>query len=301
MPAVFHGGAEPGKAGVVGNAVTLDGKDDYASVGAAHFNSERSYALTVWARVTDAARNQTVVAQDGGFLSAFYLSYEASGGVWSARLATKDASDGGLTQQRVASKQKASIGKWAHLAAVHDTVDNTVSLYVNGILQGSTAAPQAWYGDGALQIGRALYRGTYTDYLAGQVDDVRIFDRPVSEGEIHQLVQRRPVLTGRWEFDQAADPGANSVPQGPAITLGGGAKQVAGGGFLGEGGLVLDGKQQDYASSALPFDTSESFTVTAWVQAAALLGPSFGAGQCRRYERQQLWCRLRALPQKPCV
>ncbi|MFF4283447.1 LamG-like jellyroll fold domain-containing protein [Streptomyces kronopolitis] len=270
MPATLHGGAEPGKAGVVGDALTLDGKDDYASVGAAHFNSERSYALTVWARVTDGTRNQTVVAQDGGFLSAFYLSYEASGGVWSARLATKDASDGGLTQQRVASKQKASIGKWAHLAAVHDTVDNTVSLYVNGILQGSTAAPQAWYGDGALQIGRALYRGTYTDYLAGQVDDVRIFDRPVSEGEIQQLVRRRPVLTGRWQFDQAADPGANSVPQGPAMTLGDGARQVPGAGFLGEGGLVLGGKQQDYASSALPFDTGESFTVTAWVQAAAL-------------------------------
>ncbi|QIY59398.1 LamG domain-containing protein [Streptomyces sp. RPA4-5] len=268
MPAALHGGAEPGKAGVAGNALTLDGKDDHASVDAAHFNTERSYAVTAWARVTDATRNQTVVAQDGGFLSSFYLSYEASGGVWSARLASKDATDGNVTQQRVASKQKAAIGKWAHLAAVHDTIDNTVSLYVNGILQGSTSAPQSWYGDGALQIGRALYRGAYTDYLAGQIDDVRVFDRPVSEGEIHQLVQRRPVLTGRWQFDQAADPGANSVAQGPAMTLGGGAKQVPGAGFLGEGGLVLDGAQ-NHASSAMPLDTSESFTVTAWAQAAS--------------------------------
>lgn len=83
-------------------------------------------------------------------------------------------------------------------------------------------------------------------------------------------MQRRPVLTGRWQFDQAADPGANSVARGPAMTLGGGAKQVPGAGFLGEGGLVLDGKQQDYASSAVPFDTSESFTLTAWVQAASV-------------------------------
>ncbi|MEU9126303.1 LamG-like jellyroll fold domain-containing protein [Streptomyces sp. NPDC048506] len=268
MPAVLHGGAESGRAGVAGNALTLDGKDDYAAVDAAHFNTERSYTVTTWARVTDANRNQTVVAQDGSFLSAFYLSYEASSGLWSVRLATKDATDGNL-QQRVASKQKASIGTWVHLAAVHDTVDNTVSLYVNGILQGSTAAPQAWYGDGALQVGRAFYRGAYTDYLVGQVDDVRIFDRPVSEGEIHQLVQRRPVLTGRWQFDQTADPGANSVVRGPAMTLGGGAKQVPGGGFLGDGGLVLDGTQ-NYASSAIPLDTSESFTVTAWAQAASI-------------------------------
>ncbi|MEW2435944.1 LamG-like jellyroll fold domain-containing protein [Streptomyces caniferus] len=270
MPAVLHSGAEPGKAGVAGNALSLDGKDDYASVDAAHFNTERSYAVTAWARVTDATRNQTVVAQDGSFLSAFYLSYEASGGVWSARLATKDAADGNLTQQRIASKQKATIDKWAHLAVVHDTVDNTVSLYVNGILQGSISAPQSWYGYGALQIGRALYRGEYTDYLTGQIDDVRVFDRPVSDREIHQLVQRRPVLTGRWQFDQAADPGANSVARGAAMMLGGSAKQIPGAGFLGEGGLVLDGKQKDYASSALPFDTSESFTVTAWVQAASV-------------------------------
>ncbi|MFE7783617.1 LamG domain-containing protein [Streptomyces nigrescens] len=268
LPAALHGGAEPGKGGVAGNALTLDGKDDHASVDAAHFNTERSYAVTAWARVTDATRNQTVLAQDGSFLSSFYLSYEASGGVWSARLASKDATDGNVTQQRIASKQKAAIGKWAHLAAVHDTIDNSVSLYVNGILQGSTSAPQAWYGDGALQIGRALYRGSYTDYLTGQIDDVRAFDRPVSEGEIHQLVQRRPVLTGRWQFDQAADPGANSVAQGPALTLGGGAKQVSGAGFLGDGGLVLDGVQ-NYASSSIPLDTSESFTVTAWAQAAS--------------------------------
>ncbi|OSY38302.1 hypothetical protein BG653_06177 [Streptomyces platensis] len=268
MPAALHGGAEPGKAGVAGNALTLDGKDDHASVDAAHFNTERSYAVTAWARVTDATRNQTIVAQDGGFLSSFYLSYEASGGLWSARLATKDATDGNVTQQRIASKRKAAIDKWAHLAAVHDTIDNTVSLYVNGILQGSTSAPQAWYGDGALQIGRALYRGSYTDYLTGQIDDVRVFDRPVSEGEIHQLVQRRPVLTGRWQFDQAATPGANSVAQGPTMTLGGGAKQVPGAGFLGDGGLVLDGAQ-NYASSSIPLDTSESFTVTAWAQAAS--------------------------------
>ncbi|MDT0460668.1 LamG-like jellyroll fold domain-containing protein [Streptomyces sp. DSM 41527] len=268
MPAVFHGGAEPGRTGVAGNALTLDGKDDYASVDTAHFNTERSYTLTAWARVTDATRNQTIAAQNGSFLSAFYLSYEATGGVWSIRLATKDANDGGLTQQRVASKQKASIGKWAHLAAVHDTVDNTVSLYVNGILQGSAPAPQAWYADGALQIGRALYRGAYTDHLVGQIDDMRVFDRPVSEGEIHQLVQRRPVLTGRWQFDQATNPGDNSVVGGPAMTLGGGAKQVPGAGFMG-GGLMLDGVR-DYASGATPLDTSTSFTVTAWAQAASM-------------------------------
>ncbi|MFE3652401.1 LamG-like jellyroll fold domain-containing protein [Streptomyces sp. NPDC059152] len=270
LTAVFHGGATSGQPGVAGRALTLDGKDGYASADAPHLPTDRSYAVAAWARVTDTTRNQTVVAQDGGFLSAFYLSYEAPTGLWSVRLATKDATDGGLTTQRVASKQKAALGKWTHLAVVHDTVAGTVSLYVNGALQGTAAAPQTWSADGALQFGRALYRGAYVDYLTGQIDDVRLFDRAVSEGEMHQLNKQRPELTGRWQFDRADTPGANSAPRGPAMALGTGAKQVPGGGFMGEGGLVLTGAQQDYASSEVPFDTDTSFTVTAWVQSAAV-------------------------------
>ncbi|KUL33810.1 hypothetical protein ADL22_31850 [Streptomyces sp. NRRL F-4489] len=270
LPAVLHGGAEPGRAGVAGRALTLDGKDGYASADAPHLPTDRSYAITAWARVNDSTHNQTVVAQSGSFLSAFYLSYEYATGVWSVRLGTQDAPEGGIGIQRVVSKQKADLGVWTHLAAVHDTVNHTVSLYVNGVLQGTAAAPEVWEAQGPLQIGRALYRGSYLDYVSGQIDDVRLFDRPVAEGEIQQIIRQRPVLTSRWQFDQADAPGANSVTGGPAMTLGTGAKQLPGAGFMGEGGLVLTGAQQDYASSAVPIDTSASFTVSAWVQAAAV-------------------------------
>ncbi|MFI7100860.1 LamG-like jellyroll fold domain-containing protein [Streptomyces sp. NPDC050161] len=269
LPAVFHGGAEPGQDGVAGRALSLDGKDDYASVGAPHFNSDRAYAVSAWARVTDGSRNQTVIGQDGSSLSAFYLSYEAADGVWSTRIATKDADDGTIARQRVTSKQKAGIGRWTHLAAVRDTVNGTVSLYVNGALQGTAAAPDSFYGTGALQIGRALYHGAYTDYFNGRIDDVRIFDRPVSEDEVHQLFRQRPVLTGRWQFDQEADGGVNSVPGGPAMALSGASKTTPEGAYMGDRGLVLDGVQ-DHASSTVPFDTGTSFTVTAWVKAAAV-------------------------------
>ncbi|WP_414507748.1 LamG domain-containing protein [Streptomyces sp. NEAU-L66] len=75
-------------------------------------------------------------------------------------------------------------------------------------------------------------------------------------------------VTARWEFDREAEAGANSVPDGPAMTLGGGAKLVPGAGFMGAGGLLLDGKR-GYASSTVPVDTGTSFTVTAWVKAAS--------------------------------
>ncbi|MFE3885442.1 LamG domain-containing protein [Streptomyces lydicus] len=73
-------------------------------------------------------------------------------------------------------------------------------------------------------------------------------------------------VTARWEFDRESEASANSVPGGPAMTPGGGAKPVPGAGFLGAGGLLLDGKR-GYASSTAPVDTGTSFTVTAWVKA----------------------------------
>ncbi|GAA2311539.1 hypothetical protein Scani_60970 [Streptomyces caniferus] len=73
-------------------------------------------------------------------------------------------------------------------------------------------------------------------------------------------------VTARWEFDRASEAGVNSVPGGPAMTPGGGARLVPGAGFMGEGGLLLDGKR-GYSSSAVPVDTGNSFTMTAWVKA----------------------------------
>ncbi|MFD7108120.1 LamG-like jellyroll fold domain-containing protein [Streptomyces celluloflavus] len=51
--------------------------------------------------------------------------------------------DAGRAEQFERAGSAAALWQWTHLAAVHDTVAGTVSLYVNGILQGSVAAPPA--------------------------------------------------------------------------------------------------------------------------------------------------------------
>ncbi|TBO58975.1 hypothetical protein EYS09_14515 [Streptomyces kasugaensis] len=52
--------------------------------------------------------------------------------------------DAGRAEQFERAGSAAALWQWTHLAAVHDTVAGTVSLYVNGILQGSVAAPSTW-------------------------------------------------------------------------------------------------------------------------------------------------------------
>lgn len=44
---------------------------------------------------------------------------------------------------------------------------------------------------GPLAVGRAKYNGNNVDFLRGSVDDVRVFDRALSDAEVQQLFGAR--------------------------------------------------------------------------------------------------------------
>lgn len=153
---------------------------------------------------------------------------------------------------------------------MHDTVADTLTLYVNGAKAGSTQLAGAFYADQSMYIGAGSYSGQVANYFPGTIDDVRLFDRPVSASEVQQLFKQRALVKGRWKFEQASGtplttPDASA--SGNDMTLNGGAR--VGSGWV-DGGLLLDGVNDYAATSTMPVDTSTSFTVTAWAQAAAV-------------------------------
>ncbi len=95
---------------------------------------------------------------------------------WCLRLSDADAATTGLDSQRVNSLDAPQVKVWTHLAAVVDTEAKTLTLYVNGALQGSdTLTTGAWSASGPLQIGRVKYKGSYVDYFPGEVDEVAVW------------------------------------------------------------------------------------------------------------------------------
>jgi hypothetical protein len=50
-----------------------------------------------------------------------------------------------------------------------------------------TAYSGRWQANGPLQIGRAGWGGWLIDYWKGWVDDVRVYQGALTDGEIHQL------------------------------------------------------------------------------------------------------------------
>ncbi|MEU6440213.1 LamG-like jellyroll fold domain-containing protein, partial [Streptomyces sp. NPDC047046] len=122
-------------------------------------------------------------------------------------------------------------------------------------------------------LGAGVYNGSTTpsSYFPGTIDDVRLYDRVVSPEEVAQMFKQHPLLKGRWNFEEKSASTPATSPdlsaQGRAMTLQGGAD--LGFGWVDNQGLDLNGTDAYASTSAMPVDTSTSFSLSAWSLAAA--------------------------------
>ncbi|MFJ7997948.1 LamG-like jellyroll fold domain-containing protein [Streptomyces sp. NPDC096310] len=273
-PAVLKGGATPGRAGMTGKALTLDGKDDYATAAAPHVNNRRSFTVSAWAKLSKTKPDHAAIiaTQAGDHKSGFELYYSSSYDRWVFNQYISDTPDSNAIRAMQAEGRTAYGGEWAHLVGVHDTVANQLTLYVNGVEAGRAAVSETWYAGGQVQIGAGSYEGEPDSSFPGQIDEVKIFDRPVSADEVRQLFKQSPVVKGRWNFEGANSATPATTPdlsdENNPLSLSGGAR--IGTGMIDSSGLELDGVDDYAATSTVPIDTSSSFTVTAWARGAAV-------------------------------
>ncbi|MFE4537416.1 LamG-like jellyroll fold domain-containing protein [Streptomyces scopuliridis] len=275
-PATLKGGAVLGKSGMEGKALTLDGVDDYATAPAPHVNNRRSFTVSAWAKLPKSKPDHAgiIATQAGDHKSGFELYYSSAYDRWVFNQFVSDTSDSGAIRAMQADGKTAYGGEWTHLVGVHDTVVNQLTLYVNGVEAGQASVSETWYAGGPVQIGAGSYEGQPGSFFPGQIDEVKLFDRPVSAGEVQQLFKQSPVLKGRWNFEETTNGTPVTTPdlsdEKNPMSLSGGAR--LGAGMIDSSGLELDGVNDSAATSSAPIETSSSFTITAWAQAAAVPG-----------------------------
>ena len=102
-------------------------------------------------------------------------------------------------------------GEWEHLAAVIDAPSNSMSIYVNGVLQrtGDYASTGLQVNVGALKIGT----GNDREDFHGQLDELRLWNRALSSNEIARNMRRIPSaneegLMAHYSFDDTDASGA---------------------------------------------------------------------------------------------
>ncbi|MCP3875390.1 MAG: hypothetical protein GY699_19830, partial [Desulfobacteraceae bacterium] len=159
------------------SAYNFDGYDGYIKTG--KFQLPSVFSVSMWINAKDTLDGQMFLGKLNAALGTPVMLGFADGGygVW---VGYEFYADGDKTTG------------WQHLAVVVEktgTPQNRVRFYKNGKLLWSRNqfAPIEDTSAGAMAIGAALPNGIAISYFIGEIDDVRIYDRTLSQTEIELL------------------------------------------------------------------------------------------------------------------
>ncbi|GAA2521116.1 LamG-like jellyroll fold domain-containing protein [Winogradskya humida] len=163
--------------------LVLDGIDDRARTNAAVVPMSGSFTVSARVRIPSAgcAQNMTVISQAATKTSGFRIRCTpVDGGLWELVMPQTDVAAPPADQTTTITDTTHYVNDsqdGQHLALVYNAFTKELSFYVDGQLaQVEPAEPAAILNaGGALQLGRAMVGGTYGEYFAGVIDDVRVY------------------------------------------------------------------------------------------------------------------------------
>jgi len=156
-------------------AYQFDGVNDYI-LAPVNINPDvmPKVTMTAWVKANDVASVRQVISTDNGGLDRTVgIDNRLSGTCcWSAFIGT------GL----LLGDRPVNPGEWVFLAVVYDQDESTVKIYVNGDCDQGNGVLGAGYE--YIHIGS---NPSYGEYFNGVIDDVRIYNRALSEAEVQML------------------------------------------------------------------------------------------------------------------
>ncbi|MEU5716306.1 LamG-like jellyroll fold domain-containing protein [Streptomyces sp. NPDC020403] len=162
--------------GVKGSALKFNGEGQFAQTDGPVIDTTGDYTVSAWASLDALPGNYaTVVSQDGRRQeNPFYLQY----GQGAFAFSTPGA-------HRARLEVTPELGRWYHLVGVRS--GDRIKLYVDGKLAATAEAGTADVSSGALSVGRAKWSGGNTDFWNGSVDQVRVYDKALTDQEVSAL------------------------------------------------------------------------------------------------------------------
>jgi hypothetical protein len=181
------------KAQVIGSGSALDfnGTSDYVSVDHdTSLNATKSISIEAWIKAESWHKAQwgnVIVSKDGWQSGdAGYSLRAGDKGILSFNLG--NGGSGGWTE--ITTGQVMNLGQWYHVAGTWD--GSTMRIYINGVEQNSqgytdTIAKTTY----DLNIGRITYTAGGTRNFDGEIDEVRVWKKALSETEIRTWMCKR--------------------------------------------------------------------------------------------------------------
>jgi gliding motility-associated-like protein len=194
-----------------GHAIQFDGIDDYVDLGNIYDDLTFPFTVSAWVNVdASSISGPILVTQDNTPLyNGFWFIVTPS----ALLIETGDGKGENLPTYRQGKGMDLynMYGRWNHYCAVVRGVGN-IQLYINGydaggFLTGTSTLPMASnYPNDVAKIGYFLSNGI-TYRFKGIIDELRLFNKALSENEIRQQMCKRLTgtetnLIGYWNFDE---------------------------------------------------------------------------------------------------
>ncbi|HYH04146.1 MAG TPA: LamG-like jellyroll fold domain-containing protein, partial [Bacillota bacterium] len=166
-------------AGKSGNAVNLDGSNDYVNLPQGMVSALGNFTISVWVKLDSISTWARIFDFGSGTNANMFLTPRGSSN--GVRFAITTGGYG--SEQQINSQAALPTGVWKHVAVTKS--GNVAKLYVDGVEVGSnsnmTLSPSNLGSTSANYIGRSQYSDPYLD---GQVDSFKIYNRALSAAEI---------------------------------------------------------------------------------------------------------------------
>jgi hypothetical protein len=170
--------------GKYGDALKFDGEGDVVKVpNSPEFDLTEAFTLEAWVRPESESNEWApILAKEmGGGEAAHELAWWLYEGGSSSNVPAGGTEPTPGKRSEAAAEDPLPIDVWSHVALTYDGAQ--IRLYVDGELVDSSPVPAGAppVTEGELQIGAATELG---DHFTGRIDEVRIYDRALTEGEI---------------------------------------------------------------------------------------------------------------------
>ncbi len=227
-------------AGRMGQALELNGTDQYASRDSSTAIPTSSFSISVWASLHSTDSHWTDFFRRDG---SWALQADPHGRLNLEITGIRDA----------VSTVALPLNTWIHLAVTYEA--GTVRYYKDGVLADTRAdVPEPAPGTGSIYV--AGYP-SWDTYLDGLIDEVKVWNRALSEPEVRIEYQAASAVVAHWDLDGNANDSSGNAND---LTLHNDPPYTAG--RIGQA-LELNGTDQ-YASRDSSTIPNSSFSISVW-------------------------------------
>lgn len=171
--------------------LSFDGTDDNARITDSSDFTTENVTISAWVKLGASEDQYAVIAGSGGGWSdeGYHLMKIRSGASTNPEHARFEIQDSSSNKLIVDSNTRLSVGEWYHVVGVYNNKTGKGSIYIDGsyengkvVAMSSPVNPSADMG-----VGYSFAPNYGGDYWNGAIDDVRIYNRVLSETEISDL------------------------------------------------------------------------------------------------------------------